>query len=95
MTTPVKPTAEQLRIREATLDWQRSGRGAGAVEVAFAWADGQQWALMRISGDPHARVLVFSRFEWDCFLNGAKMGEFDDAACVPRPREGTSSEPRP
>jgi Domain of unknown function (DUF397) len=95
MTTPVKPTAEQLRIREATLDWQRSGQGTGAVEVAFAWADGQQWALMRISGDLDARVLVFSRFEWDCFLDGAKMGEFDDAECVPGSSDGALGESRP
>ncbi len=35
---------------------------------------------MRVSDDPTERVLVFSRFEWDCFLDGARKGEFDDAA---------------
>lgn len=88
MTPPVKPTAEQLESGEAALKWQCSGHGDGTVEVAFAWKDGQQWALMRISGDPDRRVLVFSRFEWDCFLDGARNGEFDDAAAFPPPQQG-------
>jgi hypothetical protein len=25
-------------------------------------------------------VLVFDRHEWECFLHGARNGEFDDAA---------------
>ena len=29
------------------------------------------------------RVLVFDRHEWECFLDGARNGEFDDAAASP------------
>jgi hypothetical protein len=39
-----------------------------------------QWVLMRVVGDPDQRVLVFDRHEWECFLDGARNGEFDDAA---------------
>lgn len=81
MATPGKPTPEQLGIAVETLQWQRSGpAGASTIEVAFTWADGQQWTLMRVSDAQANRVLLFSRFEWDCFLDGARKGEFDDAA---------------
>ena len=35
---------------------------------------------MRVAADPDGRVLVFDRNEWECFLDGARKGEFDDAA---------------
>ena len=38
------------------------------------------WVLRRVAGDPDRRVLVFDRNEWECFLDGARKGEFDDAA---------------
>jgi hypothetical protein len=41
--------------------------------------DRAQWVLMRVAGDPQQRVLVFDRHEWECFLDGARNGEFDDA----------------
>lgn len=43
-------------------------------------AAGAVWVLMRIAGDPARRVLVFDRNEWECFVDGARNGEFDDAA---------------
>ncbi len=39
-----------------------------------------EWVLLRVTGDPERRVLVFDRYEWECFLDGARNGEFDDAA---------------
>ncbi len=33
---------------------------------------------MRVVDDPDRRVLVFDRNEWECFLDGARNGEFDD-----------------
>ena len=42
-----------------------------------------EWVLMRVAGDPDQRVLVFDRHEWECFLDGARNGEFDDAAASP------------
>jgi hypothetical protein len=38
--------------------------------------------LMRVAADPDGRVLVFDRNEWECFLDGARKGEFDDAASL-------------
>ena len=75
-----KPTVQALGIDLAAQTWQRSGTGDGAIEVAFVTAADQVWVLMRVSGDPDQRVLVFDRNEWECFLDGARNGEFDDAA---------------
>jgi hypothetical protein len=76
-----KPTVSALGIDLAAQAWHRSGRGGGAVEIAFArTGDSTDWVLMRVAGDPHQRVLVFDRHEWECFLDGARNGEFDDAA---------------
>lgn len=76
-----KPSVSELGIDLAAQVWQRSGRGDGAIEVAFtnALASGR-WVLMRVTGDSEQRVLVFDRNEWECFLDGARNGEFDDAA---------------
>jgi hypothetical protein len=35
---------------------------------------------MRVTADPANRVLVYDHHEWECFVDGAKGGEFDDAA---------------
>ncbi|HEY2578722.1 MAG TPA: hypothetical protein VGI74_20655 [Streptosporangiaceae bacterium] len=40
---------------------------------------GGEWVLLRVADDPARRVLVYDRFEWECFLDGVKNGEFDDA----------------
>jgi hypothetical protein len=40
---------------------------------------------MRVTDDPEGRVLVFDRNEWECFLDGARKGEFDDAATPATP----------
>jgi Domain of unknown function (DUF397) len=76
-----KPSAAELGVDLAGQVWRRSGRGDGAIEVAFASAPGPgRWVLLRVTGDPAQRVLVFDRHEWECFLDGARNGEFDDAA---------------
>ena len=51
--------------------------GGSATQPA---ADRVAWILMRVAGDPGQQVLVFDRHEWECFLDGARNGEFDDAA---------------
>jgi hypothetical protein len=76
--TGFKPTVEDLGLDVTELAWRRSSGGPGAVEVAFADAGGQRWVLMRLSGDPSQRVSVFDSFEWECFIDGAKRGEFDE-----------------
>ncbi len=88
-----KPTVSELGIDPAAQAWHRSGDGDGAIEVAFARAgdaDQAEWVLMRVtgntgsdstgSGEAGPRVLVFDRHEWECFLDGARKGEFDAAA---------------
>jgi hypothetical protein len=81
-----KPTVAELGIDPAAEAWHRSGHGDGAIELAFVPAtrgsvpqDRAEWVLMRVAGDPQQRVLVFDRHEWECFLDGARNGEFDDA----------------
>ena len=87
-----KPNPADLGIDPAELDWKRSGDGDGSIEVAFPadprWARGD-WVLVRVAGDPAGRVLVFDRNEWECFLDGARNGEFDAAAT-----EQAAAEPR-
>jgi hypothetical protein len=46
--------------------------------------DCAEWVLLRVAGDPDQRVLVFDRHEWECFHDGARNGEFDDAAAPGR-----------
>ncbi len=82
-----KPTVCELGIDLAAQTWQRSGPQHGGIEVAFVRApdapdapDRTEWVLLRVTGDPDRRVLVFDRHEWECFLDGARHGEFDDAA---------------
>jgi hypothetical protein len=85
---PGKPTVESLGIDVAAAHWQRSGSGDGAIEIALVGPAGEAdatvaeaaWVLMRVSGDADGRVLVYDRFEWECFLDGVRAGEFDAAA---------------
>lgn len=79
-----KPTPADLGIDPAELAWERSGGGDGSIEIAFPACPARgDWVLMRVAGDPAARILVFDRNEWECFIDGARNGEFDDAAAEP------------
>jgi hypothetical protein len=87
-----KPTAQTLGLDLAALTWRRAGAAdpgnaasgaaadseAGAMEVAMApRAAGGTWVLVRVTGDPDGRVLVYDEHEWACFLDGVRNGEFD------------------
>ena len=77
-----KPTVEELGIDVAGQSWRRSGEGSGQIEVAIVAGPpgvGGEWVLMRVTGDSAGRVLVYDRHEWECFLDGARKGEFDEA----------------
>jgi Domain of unknown function (DUF397) len=86
-----KPTVAELGIDVAAQRWRRSGDGDGAIEVAMVGRHSQpaageepddaraDWVLMRVAGDLSGRVLVYDRHEWECFLDGVRNGEFDDA----------------
>ena len=75
----VKPTVRELGIDVAASDWRGSGEGAGTIQVAFITARGEDWVLLRVKGEATGLISVFSRYEWDCFLDGVKNGEFNDA----------------
>jgi|SRR5215469_9904066 len=77
-----KPAAESLGIDVDGLSWRRPGGtapgGEGVMEVAMAHTDdGATWVLLRVTGDPASRVLVYDQHEWECFLDGVRNGEFD------------------
>lgn len=74
---PARPTVAGLLIDTGRLVWQQSSEGPRGIEVAVAWVAGAEWILLRLNGYPDERVSVFTRFEWDCFLAGARKGEFD------------------
>lgn len=69
--------AKGLRVNLDGAQWRRSGSGGSPsgnrVEVAFV--DGA--VAVRQSDDPTGPVLLFTRSEWDAFVEGAKDGEFD------------------
>jgi hypothetical protein len=75
-----KPTVSELGIDPATVEWKGSGEGPGTIQVAFVPARGADWVLLRTQGSADGLISVFTRFEWECFLDGARNGEFDDAA---------------
>ena len=58
----------------------RGGGGTGGRGGGGAGGPGVTWILMRVAGDPDGRVLVYDRNESECFLDGVRAGEFDDAA---------------
>jgi Domain of unknown function (DUF397) len=68
--------------------WQKSslsGNQGNCVDVASS-EDGA--VLMRNSRDSLGPVLIFTVAEWDAFIGGAKLGEFDlDADGKLAPRE--------
>jgi SAM-dependent methyltransferase len=77
VTPRVKPTITDIGIDTSALVWRRSTGSPGAIDVAFAWVAGEEWVLMRLQGDSDERASIFSRFEWDCFLDAVRNGEFD------------------
>jgi hypothetical protein len=74
-----KPTVGDLGIDLSALVWRGSSEGPEAIEVAFVTAHGEDWVLLRVNGEDSGLISVFSPYEWDCFLDGIKNGEFDDA----------------
>lgn len=75
-----KPTVAELGVDLAAVEWKGSGEGPGIIEVAFVRAQGADWVLLRVRESRDGLVSVFTTFEWDCFIDGAKNGEFDHAA---------------
>ena len=58
--------------------WKKSSlsyANGNSVEVADLGADG---VMVRDSKNPGQGPLVFDRGEWEAFLGGVRLGEFDD-----------------
>jgi hypothetical protein len=52
--------------------------GEGVMEVAIvSRTEGGNWVLLRVAGDPAGLVLAYDEYEWACFLDGVRNGEFD------------------
>jgi Domain of unknown function (DUF397) len=63
------------RLPEVECAWRKSSRSQfnSCVEVCFAGDS----VPLRNSRDPDGPVLVFTAPEWDAFVAGVKLGEFD------------------
>lgn len=71
---PPVPGREELD-RAAWFKASRSNTANGCVEVAHL-AD---YTAVRDSKNPGGPVQLFTPHEWECFVDGAKRGEFDRA----------------
>jgi hypothetical protein len=69
---------ERVILSELGSVWRRSSRSQynACVEVRF---QGDR-VPVRNSRDPDGPVLVFTASEWDAFVAGVKLGEFDRPA---------------
>lgn len=67
---------------EAVTEGPAGGRVASQVtdQAGYPKDASAQWVLLRVAGDPAARVLIYDRIEWESFVDGAAKGEFDAAA---------------
>ena len=83
---PEDGVSDPASLDLGSLSWRRpagaeSGDEPGVMEVATTpRSEGGIWVLLRVSGDPDERVLVYDEHEWECFLDGVRAGEFDVAA---------------
>jgi hypothetical protein len=69
---PSYPDPEEL----ARAHWFKaaaSNTSQGCVEVAHL----ECWTVVRDSKNPGAPVHCYTPHEWACFLDGARVGEFD------------------
>ena len=69
------PERRRTEHRGTDLAWRKSSRSQynACVEVRFLG----DCVPLRNSRDPDGPVLVFTVPEWDAFVEGVKLGEFD------------------
>ncbi len=69
--------AKGMRVDLSRAVWRKSTASGpntdNCVEVAFV----DEAILLRDSTQPDGPVLVFNQGEWDAFVEGARLGEFD------------------
>jgi hypothetical protein len=66
------PTPEELRHAV----WFKASASNGSqscVEVAHL----ESWTVVRDSKNPDGPIHCYTTYEWQCFLDGARAGEFD------------------
>jgi hypothetical protein len=71
-------TKGDITVELGPADWHKSSLSGpysdNCVEVAGL---GGRLVAVRDSTDPEGPVLAFTASEWDAFVGGAKLGEFD------------------
>jgi len=69
--------AKGMRVDLSRAVWKKSSASGpntdNCVEIAFV----DEAILLRDSTAPQGPVLVFNQAEWDAFVAGARLGEFD------------------
>lgn len=61
---------------QSGLEWTRS-RKSQSIGMCFEVAENDHGILVRNSRSPEEGALVFTRAEFDAFLDGCRRGEFD------------------
>ena len=55
--------------------WHKKARSNSGSCVEVAFIDGR--VVLRNSTDPGGSMLVFTPFEWEAFVGGVRLGEFE------------------
>ncbi|HXZ73550.1 MAG TPA: DUF397 domain-containing protein [Streptosporangiaceae bacterium] len=63
------------KTEDPTSGWRKSSRSESGACVEVCIGAGE--VLLRHSGDRQGHVLTFSHPEWQAFLEGVALGEFD------------------
>jgi hypothetical protein len=58
--------------------WRKSTASSATDCVEVAFVDAGRTVCVRDSKAPDAAMLRFTRREWAAFLEGVRLGEFDD-----------------
>jgi hypothetical protein len=74
MNDALPPVPDEAELTNASgFKSGRSNGSNGCVEVAHL----DKWTAVRDSKNPGGPVQMYTLHEWECFLDGARNGEFD------------------
>lgn len=62
--------------RRHTIEWRKATKSAASACVEVAAINGM--IAVRDSKHPRRRPMLYTKLEWDAFLDGVKKGEFDN-----------------
>jgi hypothetical protein len=71
--------------------WHKSTTSNSSSWVEVAFVDGR--VALRNSKDPDGPVLVFTPFEWEAFVGGVRLGEFELSPLARASHEAGSPQP--